>query len=103
MNGALTIERIAERIDDAAEQPLAHRRVHNGLRAFDRLSFLDLAVIAESHDSDIVGFEIERHSAHAVLEFNHLAGLHLVQATEARAPVADRAHPAPFQTPPFLA
>src|SRR3984893_12858118 len=89
---ALVVDRIAERIDDAAEQALADRYVHDGAGALDDLAFLDLAVLAEDDDADIVGFEIERHAAYAVLELDHLAGLHIVEAVDARNAVADRQH-----------
>src|SRR5207247_695122 len=36
--------------------------------------------------------EVERHAAHAVLELDHLAGLHVVEAVGARDAVADRKH-----------
>ena len=58
--------------------------------------FLDLAVLAEDHDADIVGLEIERHAAHAVLELDHLAGLDVVEAVDAGDAVADREHLADF-------
>ena len=57
-----------------------------------RLAFLDVAVVAEDHDADIVGFEVQRHAAHAVLEFDHLAGLDIVEAVDAGDAVADRQH-----------
>src|SRR5262249_24072593 len=88
----LTVDGIAERVDHAAEQALADRHVHDGARALDGLPFLDLAVLAEDHDADIVGLEIERHAAHAVLELDHLAGLDIVQAVDAGDAVADRKH-----------
>src|SRR5205807_5209522 len=70
---------------------------HDPARALDGLTFLDLAVIAEDHDADIVGFEVERHAAHAVLELDHLAGLHVVETIDARDAVADRQHLADFR------
>src|ERR1019366_4638172 len=89
---ALAVDRIAERVDHAAEQSLADRHVHDRAGALDRLAFLDLAVVAENHDAHIVGLEIERHAARAVLELDHLAGLHVVEAEDAGDAVADRQH-----------
>src|SRR5262249_1074679 len=73
------------------------------LRALDRLAFLDLAVVAEDHDADVVALEIERHAAHAVLEFDHLAGLHVVEAVGAGDAISDRDHLADFGNLAFLA
>ncbi len=55
-------------------------------------AFLDLAVVAEDHDADIVDLEVQRHAAHAVLELDHLAGLHVVEAVDAGDAVADGEH-----------
>ena len=86
---ALAVDRIAERVDDAAEQALADRHFDDRAGALDRLAFLDLAVLAENDDADVVGFEVERHAARAVLELDHLAGLNLVEAVGAGDAVAD--------------
>ena len=51
---------------------------------------------AEDHDTDVVDFEVQRHPADAAGEFDHLAGLHVVQAVDAGNPVADRQHAANF-------
>src|SRR5205085_4328537 len=42
--------------------------------------------------ADVVGLEIERHAAHAVLELDHLAGLDVVETVSTRNAVADRKH-----------
>ena len=52
------------------------------------------AVVAEDHHADIVGLEVERQAARAVLELDHLAGLDLVEAVDAGDAVTDRQHAA---------
>ena len=94
---ALAVDRIAERVDDAAEQLLADRHVDDRAGALDRLAFLDRAVLAEDDDADVVGFEVQRHAARAVLELDQLAGLDLVEAVSAGDAVADRQHLADFR------
>src|SRR5207248_806938 len=96
LDRAFAVERVAERVDHAAEQTLADRHVHDCAGALDGLAFLDLTVIAEDHDADIVGFEIERHAAHTVLELDHLAGLRVIEAVDAGNTVADREYLADF-------
>ncbi len=87
---ALAVDRIAERVDDAAEQLLADRHVDDGAGALDRLAFLDVAVGAEDDDADIVALEVQRHAAHAALELDHFAGLDIVEAIDAGDAVTDR-------------
>src|SRR5229473_42221 len=96
LDRALAVDRIAERIDHAAEQALANRGIDDGTGALDGLAFLDLAVGAEDHDADVVGFKVQRHAARAVLELNHLAGLDVVEAVDAGNAVADRQHLSDF-------
>ena len=60
---ALAVDRVAQRIDDAAEQARADRHVHDGAGALDGVAFLDGRVVAEDHDADIVGLEVQRHAA----------------------------------------
>src|SRR5947209_13826048 len=85
----LGVNRVAERVDDAAEHFLADRHVDNGAGALDRLAFLDVAVGTENDDADIVAFEIDRHAAHERLELDQLTGLHIVYADEASNANAD--------------
>src|SRR5258708_2451661 len=68
----------------------------SGAGALDGLAFLDFAVGAEDHDTDIVGFEIERHATGAVLELDHLAGLDVVQTVDAGNAVTDGQHLSDF-------
>src|SRR4051794_18330730 len=96
LDRTLAVDRVAERVDDAAEQALADRRVDDGAGALDGLAFLDLAVGAEDHDADVVGFEVQRHAAGAVLELDHFTGLDVVEAVDAGNAVADGQHLSDF-------
>src|ERR1700691_6708640 len=92
LDRTFTVNRLAERIDDAAEQNLADRHLDNCPCALHRLPLLDLAVRAEDDDTDIVDFEVERHALDAACELDHFAGLHIVEAVDASNAVADRQH-----------
>ncbi|MHC2794564.1 hypothetical protein ACVINZ_003576 [Mesorhizobium jarvisii] len=92
LDRALAVDRIAERVDDAAEQTRTDRNVDDGAGALDGVAFLDVAVGAEDDDADIVGFEVERHAADAAGEFDHLTGLDIVEAVDAGDTVTDGQH-----------
>ena len=92
LDRALAVDRIAEAVDDAAEEAHADRHLDDGAGALDRVAFLDLAVGAEDDDADIVDLEVQRHAADAVLEGDHLAGLDVVQPVDAGDAVADGEH-----------
>src|SRR5690606_17436622 len=83
---------VAERVDDAAEQPLTNRHLHDGTGALDRVAFLDIAVVAEDHDAHVVGLEVEGHALDATRKLDHLTRLDLVQAVDTGDAVADGEH-----------
>src|SRR5207245_1088116 len=85
-----------ERVDDAAEQALAARRIHHGAGPLDGLAFLDVAVSAEDHDTDVVGLEVQRHAARTVLELDHFTGLDVIQTIDAGDTVTDGQHLSDF-------
>ncbi len=88
-DGAFAVDRVTQRIDDAPEQCLADRNVDDGAGPLDGIAFFDGDIRAEDHDADIVGFEVKRHAFDAARELDHLAGLHVVEAIDARNAVAD--------------
>ena len=91
---ALAVDRLAQRVDDAAQQALADRHVHDLAEAADFVAFRDGAVVAEDHDADVVAFQVQGHALHAGLgELDHLAGLDVVQAEDAGDAVADATAP----------
>ena len=92
-DGTLAVNRLAQRIDDAAEQSLAHGNVHDLAQAADFVAFGDLGVGAENHDADVVALEIQGHALHpGGRELDHFAGLDLIEAEHAGDAVADRQH-----------
>src|ERR1700723_4123942 len=103
LDWTFTVNRLAERVDDAAEQSLADGHFDNRACALDRLAFFDLAVRTEDHDADIVDFEVERHAFDAAFELDHFAGLHIVEAVDAGNAVADRQYLADFRDLGLLA
>ena len=100
---ALAVDRVAQRVDDAAEEALADRGVDDGAGPLDGVAFLDAAVVAEDHDADVVGFEVQRHALDAARELDELTGLAVVEAIDAGDAVADAEHLADFGNFGFLA
>ena len=86
----LAVDRLPQRIDDAAEQAAPDRHVDDRAGAFDRIALADVGVVAEYHDADIVALEVEGQSLLAVRKLDQLAGLHLVEAVNPGDAVADR-------------
>ncbi len=91
-NGAFAVERLPQRIDNTREQHFSYRKIHDGAGAFDRVAFLDRPVFAEDHHADIVALEVQGHALDAAREFDHLAGLDIVEPINARNAVSDRQH-----------
>src|ERR1700761_364399 len=77
--------------------PLADRHFDDGVGALDGVAFLDAAVVTENDDADIVGFEVQRHAPDTAGEFDHFAGLDIVQAVDAGDAVAHRQDLADFR------
>ena len=93
---ALAVDRLAERVDDAADQLFADRHRDDAVRPLDRVAFLDFRVVAEEHRADALFFEVQRDAEDAVRKLEHLAGHRLLDAVHARDAVADRHDGADF-------
>ena len=90
----LAVERVPERVDDAAEQRLADRHRGDLAGAPHRVALLDLVPLAEQRDADVVLFEVEGEADDAVVELEHLerdAVLEPVHAGDAVAELEDGA------------
>ena len=93
---ALAVDRLAERVHDAADQLVADRHRDDAAGPLDRVAFLDLREVAEQHRADALFFEVQRDAEDAVRELEHLAGHRLFDAVHARDAVADRDDRADF-------
>ena len=60
-DGSLAVDRLPERVDDAADQLLAHRHLDDPARGADLVAFLDVLVRAHDHGPDHVLLEVQGH------------------------------------------
>ncbi len=101
---ALAVDRLAQRVDDAAQQATADRNVDDLAETTDFVAFLDGLVLAEDHATDVVALEVQGHALHAGLrELDHFAGLDIVQTVDAGDAVTDGQHLADVRDGGFFA
>ncbi len=89
LDRAEPVERVAERVDDAAEQAGADRHAHDLAGAADRLALLHVLPLAEERGADVVLLEVERDAGHAVLELEPLERDAVLEAVDAGDAVTD--------------
>ena len=82
------VDRIAERVDDAAEHLRADGHFEHAARAAHLVAFLELEPVAENDGADVVFFEIEREGGDFVAglgggDLEHLAGHRLEEPVNA--------------------
>ena len=89
---ALAVERVAERVDDPAEQRLADGDLEQPLGPADGVALDDLLPVAEQHHADVVGFEVQRQAGDVVRKVEHLERHAVLEAMNAADAVRDRQH-----------
>src|SRR5690606_24106638 len=62
---AAAVDRLAERVDHAAEHGLAHRDLGDAAGALDLVALADLLVRTHHRDADVVLLEVENEAANA--------------------------------------
>ncbi len=85
---ALAVERIAEGVDDAADELRTDRHFEHAPGAADLVAFAELEIIAEDDGADVVLFEIEREGGDRFaglgrFDLEHLAGHRLGETVDA--------------------
>src|SRR6266540_3200998 len=93
----LAVERVPERIDDAAEQRLAHGHAGDATGSTHRLALADVLPLAEERHTDVVLLEVERNPDDVVLELEHLRRDGVLEPVDAGNAVADLEHRADFR------
>ena len=80
---ALAVDRLAERIDHAAEQFGTDRHFQNAAGALDRVAFGNVLVLAQHHRADRVALEVQCETEGVLRKLQHLALHHVGQAVNA--------------------
>ena len=89
LDRALAVERLAERVDDAADDGRADRDGDDPLRPADLVPLADLRRVAHEDAADVVLLEVQGEAEDVVRELQELAGHDLVEAVDAGDAVAD--------------
>ncbi len=86
--GALAVDRLAERIEDAAHDLGPDGSVGDASRALDQVPFTQMLLVAHQRDTDRVLVEIEHQPHQSMGELDQLAGHHAFEAIDASDAVA---------------
>ena len=89
-DGTLAVDRLAQGVDDAAQQRFADRHRDDATRALDGVAFLDLGRLAQQHGADALLLEVERDAEYAVRELEHLGRHRTLDTVYPGDAVADR-------------
>ena len=92
LNGALAVDRVAQRIHHTAEQAFAHWNFEDSARTFDSIPFNDMFVIPQHHRANRVPLEIQRQTESVARKFQHLALHGISQTVNARDTVCQADH-----------
>ena len=94
VDGALAVDRLAEAVDDPADERVADRDREDPAGALDRAAFLDVAGAPEHHRTDRLFVEVQRETEHPALELEHLVDRRVGETGDPRDAVTDLEHPA---------
>ena len=86
------VDRVAERVHDAADERLADGDGGDALGAPDLVAFADARVLAEDRHADVVLLEVQHHAHRPAGELDQFAGHDVRKAVDARDAVADAQH-----------
>ncbi len=90
LDGALAVEGLAERVDDAADHGRAGRDLHDPAGPLDDVALADEVAFAEEDHADVLLFEVQGQAEDALGELEELVGHDPVEPVDAGDAVADR-------------
>ena len=89
-NGTLAINRVAERVHNAALQRRTNRHLENATRTATSLAFGQLLVVAQHDRAHRVALEVQGQAVYAAIELDHLTVLDLCKAMDTDNAVRNR-------------
>src|SRR5262249_53423507 len=78
----LAVDRLAERVDDAAEERLADGPLRDAAGASDLVALPDGLLLAQNRRADVVLLEVQHQPVDAVRKLDQLAGGRLVETVD---------------------
>ena len=87
---AFAVDRLTQRVDDAANERLAHGHGHDAARALDGVALADALLGAKHDDGNGAFLQILRHAVHAAGKFEQFTGHAAVESCRAGNAVADQ-------------
>ncbi|MNN34211.1 hypothetical protein D3C81_1480070 [compost metagenome] len=83
VDGALAVDRLAQRVDHAAFQFGTNRNFQDAAGRLDLVAFGNAGVVAENNGAHGIALEVERQTENVVGKFEHFALHHVGQAVDA--------------------
>ena len=61
-DGTLTVDGVAESVDNAAEHTVTDGDVDDGTGSLDNISFLNFSIVTKDDNTNVVSLEVESHT-----------------------------------------
>ena len=94
LNGALTVNRVTEGVDDTTKQLRTDRHIDNLASALDNVTLLDQGIGTEHGNTNIVRLEVKSHTTNTGGELNHLFGHDVTETVDTGNTVTNGEHAA---------
>src|SRR5690606_29609610 len=89
LDGTEPVQRLAQGIDDPADQRVAHGHFHDAPGAVNDVAFFHVVVRSQQHGPDVVFFQVEGHAVQASGKLQQFPGDHSLKTPDAGDTVTD--------------